>query len=364
MHLFDHLTLRGLTLRNRIGVSPMCEYSSEAGFANDWHVVHLGSRAVGGAGLVMTEAAGVTADGRISPADLGMYRDEHIGTLARIVDFIHAQGAAAGIQLAHAGRKASTARPWEGGGPVAVEDGGWRPILAPSALAFSPTSIVPQAMKRSEIDHTVSAFAAAAGRALQAGFDVIEIHAAHGYLIHEFLSPLSNRRDDEFGGSFENRTRFFREIVAAIRRVWPERLPLFARISSTDWAEGGWTIDDAVNLARVLRDLGVDLVDCSSGGTVPNPTIPLAPSYQVPFAERIRREAGIATGAVGLITEPVQADEIIREGRADMVFLAREMLRDPYWPLHAAAALGVDVAWPPQYLRAKPAQARATAGPR
>ena len=364
VHLFEPLTLRDVRLRNRIGVSPMCEYSSDDGFANDWHMVHLGSRAVGGAGLVMTEAAAVTPDGRISPADLGIYHDAHIEQLGRIVRFVHDQGAAAGVQLAHAGRKASTARPWQGGGPVAVEHGGWRPVLAASALPFSSASIVPQAMSGEQIKDAVAAFAAAARRALQAGFDVIEIHAAHGYLIHEFLSPLSNDRKDEYGGSFENRTRIFREIVSAIRATWPERLPLFARISSTDWAEGGWTIDDAVDLARTLRELGVDLIDCSSGGTVPNPTIPLAPGYQVPFAARIRREAQIATGAVGLITEPEQADTIIREGEADMVFLARQMLRDPYWPLHAAAALGVDVPWPSQYLRAKTASYANTAAPR
>jgi len=353
-----------VTLRNRIGVSSMCEYSSVDGFANDWHLVHLGSRAVGGAGLVMTEASAVTADGRISPNDLGIYRDEHVEMLGRIAAFVHEQGAAAGIQLAHSGRKGSTPRPWDGGVAVAPNDGGWRPILAPSAIPFTDDAIVPQAMTLAEIAATVAAFADAARRALAAGFDVVEIHAAHGYLVHEFLSPLSNVRDDAYGGSFEHRTRLLREIVAAVRAVWPQRLPLFVRISSTDWAKGGWTLDESIVLARLLRDAGVDLVDCSSGGTVPRASIPLGPGYQVPFAERVRREAGVLTAAVGLITDALQAEAIVSEGRADLVLLARGMLRDPYWPLHAAAELGVDLPWPSQYLRAKPQPGRVAAGPR
>ena len=356
--------LREVRLRNRIIVSPMCEYSSVDGFANDWHVIHLGSRAVGGAGLVFTEATAVVPEGRISPQDLGLYRDEHVHMLERITRFVHEQGAVAGTQLAHAGRKASTGRPWENDGPVAVEDGGWRPVFAPSPLAFSPGSIVPQEMTHAEIREAVAAFARATERALAAGFRAIEIHGAHGYLIHSFLSPISNVRTDGYGGSFENRTRFLREVISAVRKSWPERLPLFVRISSTDWVEGGWTVDDSVELARVIHPLGVDVIDCSSGGTVPNASIPIGPGYQVPFAERIRREAEIPTAAVGLITEPNQADAIIRDGKADLVVLARQLLRDPYWPMHAAQALGVDVPWPSQYLRAKPRTTPAPAGPR
>jgi 2,4-dienoyl-CoA reductase-like NADH-dependent reductase (Old Yellow Enzyme family) len=364
VHLFEPFKLRDVTLPNRIAVSPMCEYSSVDGFANDWHVVHLGSRAVGGAGLVMTEATAVVAEGRISPEDLGIYRDEHVEVLERITRFVHERGAVAGMQLAHAGRKASTPRPWDGGVAVAVEKGGWRPTYAPSALPFTPDSIVPQAMSRTDIAHVVDGFTNGARRALAAGFDLVEIHAAHGYLLHEFLSPLANVRDDGYGGTFENRTRIVREVVAAVRAVWPERLPVFVRLSCTDWVEGGWSIDESVALARELRAAGVDLIDCSSGGAVANARIPVAPGYQVAFAERIRRDAEIATGSVGLITEPEQANEIVRDGFADIVFLARAMLRDPYWPLHAAERLGVDVAWPSQYLRAKPHTAAVAAGPR
>ena len=353
--LFEPLKLRDVTLRNRIAVSPMCEYSSEDGFANVWHYVHLGSRAVGGAGRVLTEANAVTADGRISPQDLGIWKDEQAEMLAAIVTFIKANGAVAGTQLAHAGRKASTAAPWLGGAPVDPSDGGWRPIHAPSAIAFTESSIVPEALSVAGIAEIVAAFAAAAGRALSAGFEVVELHGAHGYLMHEFLSPLSNTRDDAYGGSFENRTRFAREVVSAVRAVWPERLPLFVRISATDWAEGGWNLDESVELSRIFKTLGVDLVDCSSGGAVAHAKIEVGPGYQVPFAERIRREAGIATGAVGMITEAEQADAIVREGKADIVLLARELLRDPYWPLRAATELGVDVEWPAQYRRAKPA---------
>jgi 2,4-dienoyl-CoA reductase-like NADH-dependent reductase (Old Yellow Enzyme family) len=350
--LFSPLRIRDVTLRNRIVVSPMCEYSSEDGLANDWHVVHLGSRAVGGAGAVLTEASAVTADGRISSSDLGIYSDDHIAPLSRIFRFIEERGAVPGMQLAHAGRKASTAPPFKGGGPVAVADGGWEPIWAPSPIPFREGWQVPRAMPVAEIEKVTRAFAAAARRVLEAGGKIVEIHAAHGYLLQEFLSPLSNHRDDEYGGSFANRTRFVREVVDAVRTVWPERLPLWVRISSTDWTEGGWTIEDSVALAAQLGERGVDLIDCSSGGNVPQAAIPLGPGYQVPFAERIRRETGVMTGAVGLITEPAQAEEILREGRADVVILARQMLRDPYWPIHAAIALGDPPPVPDQYLRA------------
>jgi 2,4-dienoyl-CoA reductase-like NADH-dependent reductase (Old Yellow Enzyme family) len=353
-HLFDPFDSRGVRLRNRIVVSPMCEYSCEDGFANDWHVVHLGSRAVGGAGLIFTEAIAVTADGRISPGDLGIYRDEHVEELARIVRFAKVQGALMGTQLAHAGRKASTAVPWEGGGPVAVADGGWRPVHAPSAIAFSEESIVPEALDEAGMARIVAAFADGARRSAAAGFDVVELHAAHGYLMHEFHSPISNRRTDRYGGSFENRIRFTLDVVDAVRRVWSESKPLFVRISATDWVEGGWSIDESVELARILKGHGVDLIDASSGGTVAAAVIPLAPGYQVPFAARIRREARIATGAVGLITEAQQAQAIVAEGSADLIFIARALLRDPYWPLHAATQLGIDFPWPKQYVRAKP----------
>lgn len=355
MHLFEPLTIRGVTLRNRIAVSPMCEYSSTDGFANLWHTVHLGSRAVGGAALVFTEAAAVSPEGRISPADLGIYRDEHVPKLKEIVEFIHAHGAVAGMQLAHAGFKASTAPPWDGGGPVAPEAGGWERILAPGATAFQPGWIVPHALESGEIAQVVEQFAAAARRALAAGFRVLEIHAAHGYLLHEFLSPIVNRRDDAYGGSFENRTRMLREVVQAVRAVMPDDLPLFVRISASDWVEGGWTVEGSAALARDLKPLGVDLIDASSGGIVPNAKIALGPGYQVPFARYIREYASIATGAVGLITQPQQAEDIIASASADIVLLARELLRQPNWPLLAAAELGVDVPyWPKQYLRAKP----------
>ena len=350
--LFSPLTMRGVTLRNRIAVSPMCEYSSRDGAANDWHMVHLGSRAVGGAGAVLTEAAAVTADGRISPVDLGIYADEHVEPLARIFQFVEAQGAVPGMQLAHAGRKASTAPPSFGGAPVAPEDGGWMPIWGPSAIPFRDGWQVPRAMSLSDIQDVVRAFAAAAGRLLEAGGRIAEIHAAHGYLLHEFLSPLTNQRDDEYGGSFVNRTRIVREVVDAVRGVWPERLPLWVRISATDWTDGGWTIEDSVALVAQLQERGVDLIDCSSGGNIARATIPIGAGYQVPFAERVRRDTGILTGAVGLITEPAQAEAIVRAGQADIVLLARQMLRDPYWPLHAAIALGEPPAVPVQYQRA------------
>jgi 2,4-dienoyl-CoA reductase-like NADH-dependent reductase (Old Yellow Enzyme family) len=355
MRLFEPLQLRGVTLRNRIAVSPMCEYSSVDGFANAWHFVHLGSRAVGGAALVLTEAAAVAAEGRISPADLGIYRDEHVSKLREIVDFIHEHGAIAGIQLAHAGFKASTAPPWEGGEPVAPPNGGWARVVAPSAVAFKDGWIVPHALTIAEIAGVVEEFAVAAQRALIAGFLVIEIHAAHGYLLHEFLSPITNRRDDEYGGSFENRTRMLREVVRAVRAQMPEELPLFVRISASDWIDGGWTVDDSVRLARDLKPLGVDLIDASSGGISPHAKIEIGPGYQVPFARHIRERAQIPTGAVGLITGARQADEIVESGSADIVLLARELLRQPYWPLLAAYELGADVPyWPKQYLRAKP----------
>lgn len=353
-HLFTPLTIRDITLRNRIAVSPMCMYSSSHGYANEWHLVHLGSRAVGGAALVIAEATAVEARGRISPHDLGIWSDEHIEPLARITRFIHEQGAVAGIQLAHAGRKASTRRPWDGGGPIDESQGGWSTVVAPSALPFAEGYQVPQELNEAEIGAVVAAFAEAARRACDAGFRLIEIHAAHGYLLHEFLSPLSNKRSDRYGGSFENRTRIVREVVEAVRRRWPERYPLFLRISTTDWVEEGWDVAQSVELARQVAPLGVDLIDCSSGGIVPHARIPVGPGYQVPAAAQIRREAGVMTGAVGMITAPAQADQIVRTGQADLVLLARELLRDPYWPLHAAQALGYEVSWPPQYLRAKP----------
>lgn len=358
MDLFDQLKIRDITLRNRIAVSPMCQYSCEDGFATDWHLVHLGSRAVGGAAAVFAEATAVTAEGRISPVDLGIWKDAHIDALARITAFIREQAAAPGVQLAHAGRKASVKRPWEGGGAVADSDGGWTPV-APSAIPFEERYRTPVELDERGIRSIVSAFAAAAERAARAGFQIIEIHAAHGYLIHEFLSPLSNRRTDAYGGSLENRMRFAREVVAAVRKAWPEKLPLFVRISATDWVDGGWDPEQSVELAKQLKQLGADLIDCSSGGTAPGAKIPVGPGYQVPFAEKIRREAGIMTGAVGMITDAKQANDIIRQGKADLVLLAREFLRQPYWPIHAARELGKDIAWPAQYLRAAPEGTRA-----
>ncbi len=353
-HLFDPLTIRRQIFANRVFVSPMCEYSSDDGFANDWHLVHLGSRAVGGAGLVLTEATAVSAEGRISPQDLGIWKDDHIDFLSRIVRFIHEQGSVAGMQLAHAGRKASTYRPWSGNGAVPVANGGWPDVLAPSAVAFADNYPMPQALTLDGIARVTNAFVDAARRAHQAGFRVIELHAAHGYLLHEFLSPLSNQRQDHYGGSFENRTRLLREVVQAVRRVWPEAAPLFVRISATDWVEGGWDIEQSVELARHLKLLGVDFIDCSTGGNAAQAKIPVGPGYQVPFAERIRRDAGILTGAVGLITEPSQAEHIVSSGQADAVLLARELLRDPYFPLRAARELGQEIGWPAQYLRAGP----------
>ena len=357
-HLFDPLTIRSLTFSNRVFVSPMCEYSSTDGFANDWHFVHLGTRAVGGAGLVFTEATAVTPEGRISPEDLGIWKDDHIDMLARIVRFVHEQGSVAGMQLAHAGRKASTYRPWSGNGAVGEAEGGWQNVLAPTAVAFTDNYPQPREMSKPDIAATIDAFAAAATRARTAGFRVLEIHAAHGYLLHEFLSPLSNQRTDEYGGSFENRTRLVRDVARAVRSVWPEQLPLFTRISATDWVADGWDIDQSVELARQLKALGVDLIDCSSGGNVATAKIPIGAGYQTPFAARIRKDAGILTGAVGLITSAVQAEHIVGSGQADAVLIARELLRDPYFPLRAARELGQEITWPAQYLRAAPQGAK------
>src|SRR5258708_17365955 len=360
-HLFDPLTLRSVTLANRLVVSPMCQYSSVDGISTDWHLVHLGSRAVGGASLVFTEATAVLPEGRISPQDLGIWNDAHIPGLARIVDFIHGQGALAGMQLAHAGRKGSTVRPWEGSGAVTKTDGGWDPV-GPTDAPFAPNYPVPIALSVAGIERITDAFRAAAVRARAAGFDVVEVHAAHGYLIHEFLSPLVNTRADSYGGCFDNRARLAIDVVDAGRAGWSDSLPVFVRIPSTDWVrgggapqgtyDGGWDIEQSIVLARTLRERGVDLVDCSSGGAVGDVRIPIGPGYQVPFAERIRREASIATGAVGLITTAAQANEIILRGQADCVLIARELLRDPYLPLHAAGELGHQGRWPAQYLRA------------
>lgn len=350
--LFSPLRLRRVELRNRIAVSPMCQYSAEDGLAAAWHLVHLGSRAVGGAGLVIVEATAVRPEGRISPGDLGLWRDDQAAALAPIAAFLEAQGAVAGIQLAHAGRKASTDLAWRGGRPLAPRDGGWCPV-APSPLRFADGSPEPHALDERAIAEIVAAFAAAAGRAAAAGFRLVELHMAHGYLLHQFLSPLSNRRDDDYGGSLAHRMRLPLAVAEAVRAAWPAELPLVVRLSATDWVEGGWDLDASIALARELRARGIDLIDCSSGGLVPQATIPLAPGYQVPFSASIRREAAIATGAVGLITTAEQAEHILAEGEADLVLLGRELLRDPYWPLHAARSLGVDVPWPSPYLRAK-----------
>ena len=351
-NLFSPLKIKNTEFRNRIVVSPMCEYSSVDGFANDWHLIHLGSRAVGGAALVITEATAVSPEGRISPGDLGIWKDEHIEKLKQITDFIHEHGAIAGVQLAHAGRKASHEVPWKGNKQIpSGDENGWK-SLAPSPVAFSETEEAPLELNKAGIEKVKADFKTAAARALNAGFKMIEIHAAHGYLIHEFYSPLSNHRTDEYGGSFENRIRLLLEVVASVKESWPAENPLFVRISSTDWTEVGWTADDSINLAKKLKEAGVDLIDCSSGGNI-LAKIPLKPGYQVEFAERIRKASGVMTGAVGLITEAEQADEIIKGGQADMVLLARELLRDPYFPLRAAHQLGQEIKWPVQYERAK-----------
>ena len=353
-HLFEPLTIKSVTLRNRIGVSPMCQYSSEDGLANDWHLVHLGSRALGGAALVIAEATGVSPEGRITPGDAGIWADKHIEPLARINRFVKQHGAVPGIQIAHAGRKASAAVPWAGGAHLADSAGGWTPV-APSAVAFGgELTKVPHALTVAEIGRVQADFVAAAKRALAAGYTWLELHSAHGYLSHEFLSPLTNQRTDHYGGSFENRIRFLLETTRAVRAVWPENLPYTVRLSCSDWVEGGWDIGQSVELSRRLKAEGIDLIDCSSGGAVPQAKIPVGPGYQVPFAEQIRREAGIATAAVGMITGAKQADAIIQSGQADLVLLAREELRDPYWPAHAAKILGHAAAVPPpkQYARA------------
>jgi 2,4-dienoyl-CoA reductase-like NADH-dependent reductase (Old Yellow Enzyme family) len=351
-HLFQPLTLRSVTLRNRIGVSPMCQYSVADGVANDWHFVHLGSRAVGGAGIVIVEATGVAPEGRITPGCMGLWNEKQIEPLARIAQFVKSHGAVAGIQIAHAGRKASADLPWNGGAHLSAAQGGWETI-APSALAFGgDLTKVPRAMTEADIARVQNEFVATAKRALAAGFNFLELHAAHGYLFNEFLSPLANQRTDKYGGSFENRTRLLLDTTRAVRKVWPEYLPLAVRISAIDWMPGGWQIEDSIALAKLLKAEGVDLMDCSSGGVVPDAKITVAPGYQVPFAEKVRHGADIATAAVGFITEPKQAEEIIASGQADLVLLAREFLRDAYWPVHAARALGYKLPPPNQYARA------------
>ncbi|GFE59753.1 NADH:flavin oxidoreductase/NADH oxidase [Geobacter sp. AOG2] len=350
--LFTPLAMRSVTFRNRIFVSPMCQYSSRDGMATDWHMVHLGSRAVGGAGLVMVEATAVSPEGRISPDDSGIWNDDHVAAFKPITRFIRKNGAVPGIQLAHAGRKASCDLPWLSGGPLGPDVRGWQP-LAPSPEPFAPGHPVPHELSPADLDMVENQFRAGARRALAAGFQVVEIHMAHGYLLHEFLSPLSNLRKDDYGGSLENRFRFPLRVARAVREEWPLDLPLFVRLSCVDWAEGGWSLDQSTQLCCLLKDIGVDLIDCSSGFVASGERVPFAPGFQVPFAAAIRAGAGVPTGAVGVITDPAQAEQILVTGQADAVFLAREMLRDPYWPLHAARELGVEVAWPDQYLRAK-----------
>lgn len=350
--LFSPLSLRSITLKNRIVTSPMCQYSSVDGFADDWHLVHLGTRAMGGSALVFTEATAVSPEGRISPADLGIWKDEHIPFLKRINAFIHAHDSIAGIQLAHAGRKASEHEPWNGRGPVADSDGGWSTV-GPSAIPFSTSSRTPVEMDQDDINKVINDFKEATRRSLEADFKVVEIHAAHGYLIHEFLSPISNQRTDHYGGSFENRIRLLLEVTVAVREIWPLDLPLFVRISATEWTDGGWSIDDSVKLVNILKGMDVDVIDCSTGGNVAGVNIPVSPGYQVPFSEEIRSKTGMLTGAVGLITEAKQAEEILQDGKADLIILARQLLRDPYFPLHAAKELGVDLEWAKQYDRAK-----------
>jgi len=353
-HLFEPLPLREIVLSNRIGIPPMCQYSASEGIAADWHFVHYGSRAVGGAALMILEATAVTPEGRISAGDLGIWDERHVEPLARIARFARAQGCVAAVQLAHAGRKASVALGWHSQRALTKNEGGWA-VVAPSRIPFGEGYAMPTELDEAGIGRVIAQFAAGARRALAGGFQAVEIHAAHGYLLHQFLSPLSNQRRDAYGGSFENRTRMVREVVAAVRSEWPQRLPLLVRLSATDWVEGGWSADETVELCRVLKKMGVDLVDVSSAGLVPNASVPAGPGFQTEFAARVRREAGVATAAVGLITSPVQADHIVRTGQADMVLLGREILRNPYWPLAAAQALGQAVAWPHQYLRAAPA---------
>jgi 2,4-dienoyl-CoA reductase-like NADH-dependent reductase (Old Yellow Enzyme family) len=350
--LFSPLTIKDIEFKNRLVISPMCQYSAVDGFANDWHLVHLGSRAVGGAALIIQEATAVSENGRITPGDAGLYKEEHVEKWRRITDFIHQQGAVAGIQLAHAGRKASCSVPWNGGIQLKEKEGGWRTVSS-SAISFNSEDDAPLALNSEGISKVIADFKTAAQRSLAAGYKVLEIHAAHGYLIHQFLSPLSNHRTDNYGGSFENRIRLLLEIVKAVKTAWPQNLPLFVRISATDWVEGGWNIDEAVKLSSVLKASGIDLIDCSSGGLVPYAKIPWRPGYQVAFAERIKKEAGILTSAVGLITEVQQAEHIIKKGEADLILLGRESLREPYFAMKAAANLGDDITWPLQYQRAK-----------
>jgi 2,4-dienoyl-CoA reductase-like NADH-dependent reductase (Old Yellow Enzyme family) len=350
--LFSPITIKNITLKNRIVVSPMCQYSAVDGFANDWHLVHLGSRAVGGAALIIQEATAVSPEGRISAGDLGIWSDDHLPALKRIVSFIHQHDAVAGIQLAHAGRKASFDVPWNGGKCIKVSDGGWQPV-APSAIPFNEGDEIPAELSLTEIEKVKADFKAATIRALDAGYKVIEIHAAHGYLLHQFLSPLSNQRKDQYGGSYENRIRLLLEVIADVQQAWPKENPLFVRISATDWVEGGWSAEESVKLSATLKGLGIDLIDCSSGGLHTEQKIPVRPGYQVEFSAQIKKETHILTGAVGLIYDPHQAEVILQADQADLIFMARELLRDPYFPLHAAKQLGVDVKWPNQYERAK-----------
>lgn len=350
--LFSPLTIRNITFKNRIAVSPMCQYSSADGFANDWHLVHLGSRAVGGAALVIAEATAISPEGRITPDDLGIWKDDHVPYLKRIASFIEANDAVPGIQLAHAGRKASHHSPWKGAHALAEHEGAW-PTLAPSAIAYKAGEPVPRMMTKEDIEKVIANFRTAAKRALEAGFKVIELHAAHGYLLNSFLSPLSNQRTDEYGGSFANRVRLLVQVVEEVRSVWPVHYPLFVRISATDWMDTGWNENDSVALARLLKEKGVDLIDCSTGGNVSGAKIPVGHGYQVRFAETVKKQAGIMTGAVGMITGAQQAESIIGSQQADIVLIARELLRDPYFPLHAAKELNADVKWPVQYERAK-----------
>ncbi len=350
--LFEPLSIKSVTFKNRIVVSPMCQYSAVDGFANDWHLVHLGSRAVGGAALIIQEATAVCAEGRITLDDLGIWKDEHTAILKNISSFVHAQGSLFGIQLAHAGRKASHTSPWKGGKLLSADEGGWQNV-APSAIPFSEGTVAPHALTIEEINQLIEDFKLAAKRAIEVGYDVVEIHAAHGYLIHEFLSPLSNQRNDTYGGAFENRIRLLVQIIESVKQVWPENKPLFVRISASDWADGGWSIEDSVMLAKVLKQKGVDVMDCSSGGAVRHQKISVGPGYQVPFAERIKKETGMLTAAVGLIDDANQAEEILTSEKADLILMAREFLRDPYFPLHAAKHIGEEIPWPKQYERAK-----------
>lgn len=350
--LFSPLKIKDVVFRNRIVISPMCQYSAIDGFATDWHFVHYGSRAAGGAGLIIQEATAVSPEGRISPGDLGLYHPGHVERLKNISAFIVKQGCVPGIQIAHAGRKAGCAVPWKGGLQIPLQENGWRTV-APFAIAFNPDDEIPLALDEKGINKVISDFKTAAERALEAGFKVLEIHAAHGYLMHEFLSPITNHRTDQYGGSFENRTRLLLDVVGEVQKIWPANLPLFVRISVTDWADGGWNPDEAVKLCTILREKGVDLIDCSSGGLIPGVRIPAGPGYQVAFSDRIRKEAGILTGAVGMITKADQAESILADGSADLILFARESLREPYFPLKAAKDLGEETDWPLQYLRAK-----------